>query len=77
MALVCNSIMMLWRSTLLRIILLSESYNLLQAMLAINDLFYLAVPLVASLFYEDVVSWLDIHKNTLYVTFEVYREKWF
>lgn len=31
-------------------------------MLAINDLFYLAVPMVVSLFYEDVVSWLDIHK---------------
>ncbi|MHB8160840.1 MAG: DUF1829 domain-containing protein [Thermoleophilia bacterium] len=39
-----------------------RKHNLLQAMLAINDLFYLAVPLVASLFYEDVVSWLDIHK---------------
>lgn len=39
-----------------------RKHNLLQAMLAVNDLFYLAVPLVASLFYEDVVSWLDIHK---------------
>ncbi len=24
-------------------------------------MFYLAVPLVASLFYEDVVAWLDLH----------------
>ena len=39
-----------------------RKHNLLQAMLAVNDLFYLAVPLVASLFYEDVVSWLDVHK---------------
>jgi hypothetical protein len=28
-------------------------------MLAINDLFYLAKPVVESLFYEDVVAWLD------------------
>lgn len=36
-----------------------RKHNLLQAMLAVNDLFYLAVPMVASLFYEDVVDWLD------------------
>jgi hypothetical protein len=29
-------------------------------MLAVNDMFYLATPTVASVFYEDVVSWLDI-----------------
>ena len=29
-------------------------------MLAVNDLFYLASPTIASLFYEDVVSWLDL-----------------
>ena len=28
-------------------------------MLAVNDLFYLAKPIVESLFYEDVVQWLD------------------
>ena len=28
-------------------------------MLAVNDLFYLAEPIVKSLFYEDVVAWLD------------------
>jgi hypothetical protein len=33
-----------------------------QAILAVNDMFYLAVPLVASLFYEDVVAWLDLHE---------------
>lgn len=38
-----------------------RKHNLVQAMLAVNDLFYLAVPVVASLFYEDVVAWLDIH----------------
>jgi hypothetical protein len=36
-----------------------RKHNLLQAMLAVNDLFYLAKPVVESLFYEDVVSWLD------------------
>ncbi len=39
-----------------------KKHNLLQAMLAINDLFYLAEPLVASLFYEDVVAWLDTNE---------------
>jgi hypothetical protein len=37
-----------------------RKHNLVQAMLAINDLFYLASPVVASLFYEDVVAWLDL-----------------
>jgi hypothetical protein len=36
-----------------------RKHNLVQAMLAVNDLFYLASPMVASLFYEDVVAWLD------------------
>lgn len=38
----------------------ARKHNLLQAMLAVNDLFYLAQPHVASLFYEDVVQWLDL-----------------
>lgn len=37
-----------------------RKHSLLQAMLAVNDLFYLATPMVASLFYEDVVAWLDL-----------------
>ncbi|MDO8636673.1 MAG: DUF1828 domain-containing protein, partial [Dehalococcoidia bacterium] len=37
-----------------------RKHNLLQAMLAVNDLFYLAEPMVASLFFEDVVSWLEL-----------------
>ncbi|MFQ5647538.1 MAG: DUF1829 domain-containing protein, partial [bacterium] len=37
-----------------------RKHNLLQAILAVNDLFYLAAPLVANLFYEDVVNWLDL-----------------
>lgn len=37
-----------------------RKHNLVQAVLAVNDLFYLASPFVASLFYEDVVAWLDL-----------------
>jgi hypothetical protein len=35
-----------------------KKHSLLQAMLGVNDLFYLATPRIASLFYEDVVSWM-------------------
>lgn len=38
-----------------------KKHNLVQAMLAVNDMFYLAVPVVASLFYEDVAVWLDVY----------------
>lgn len=38
-----------------------RKHSLVQAMLAVNDMFYLAAPTVASLFYEDVVAWLDLH----------------
>jgi hypothetical protein len=38
-----------------------RKHNLLQAMLAVNDLFYLAKPVVESLFFEDVVAWLDVN----------------
>lgn len=37
-----------------------RKHNLLQAILAVNDLFYLASPLVKSLFVEDVAAWLDL-----------------
>ncbi len=37
-----------------------KKHNLVQAMLAVNDLFYLASPTVASLFLDDVTEWLDI-----------------
>lgn len=37
-----------------------KKHNLIQAMLAVNDLFYLASPYVLSLFYEDVTQWLDL-----------------
>lgn len=37
-----------------------RKHNLVQAILAVNDLFYVAVPMIASLFYEDVVQWLDV-----------------
>lgn len=36
-----------------------RKHSLLQAMLAVNDLFYLAKPVVESLFFEDVIAWLD------------------
>ena len=36
-----------------------QKHNLLQAMLAINDLFYVASSRIASLFLEDVIVWLD------------------
>ena len=37
-----------------------RKHNLIQAMLAVNDLFYLASPIVQNLFHEDVVEWLDL-----------------
>lgn len=43
-----------------------RKHNLLQAMLSVNDLFYLSSSVVSSLFYEDVVSWLDL-SNIRYV----------
>jgi len=38
-----------------------RKHNLLQTILAVNDLFYLAAPSVASFFFEDVALWLDDH----------------
>lgn len=37
-----------------------KKHNIIQAMLAVNDLFFLSSPMVASLFSEDVTSWLDL-----------------
>ena len=37
-----------------------RKHNLVQAMLAVNDLFYLASPKVTALFYEEVSNWLDL-----------------
>ncbi len=37
-----------------------RKHNLIQAILAVNDLFYLASPTVKSLFFEDVTAWLDL-----------------
>jgi hypothetical protein len=36
-----------------------KKHSLIQAMLAVNDLFYLAKPSVESLFLEDVTAWMD------------------
>ena len=38
----------------------ARKHNLIQAMLAINDLFYLASPFVQGFFIEDVIAWLDL-----------------
>ena len=37
-----------------------RKHNLMQAMLAVNDLFSLASSTVSSLFHEDVVAWFDL-----------------
>lgn len=37
-----------------------RKHNIIQAILAVNDLFYLASPMVKSLFLEDVTEWLDM-----------------
>jgi hypothetical protein len=39
----------------------SRKHNLIQSMLAVDDLFYLASPIVADVFLEDVALWLDIY----------------
>ena len=39
-----------------------RKHSLLQAMLGVNDLFYLASPHTASLFDEDVVSWMTVNE---------------
>ncbi|HUO29225.1 MAG TPA: DUF1829 domain-containing protein [Bryobacteraceae bacterium] len=48
-----------------------RKHNLIQAMLAVNDLFCLAKPVVESLFFEDVIAWLDANdiRYTPRVTF--------
>ena len=43
-----------------------RKHNLVQAMLAVNDLFYLAQPTTVSLFHEEVVSWFD-ESNIRYI----------
>ncbi|MBN1460267.1 MAG: DUF1829 domain-containing protein [Armatimonadetes bacterium] len=39
-----------------------RKHSLVQAMLAVNDLFCLAQPTVISLFHEDVTAWLDLNE---------------
>ncbi|WP_046868573.1 DUF1829 domain-containing protein [Microvirga massiliensis] len=36
-----------------------RKHNLIQAMLSVNDMFFLASPTVEALFFEDVAKWLD------------------
>jgi hypothetical protein len=36
-----------------------KKHNMLQAMLAVNDMFYLSSPHTASLFYDNVVEWFE------------------
>ncbi len=40
----------------------ARKHNLIQAILAVNDLFYLAKPVVESLFFEDVIAWLEANE---------------
>jgi hypothetical protein len=40
----------------------ARKHNLIQAILAVNDLFYLAKPVVESLFLEDVIAWLEANE---------------
>ncbi len=44
-----------------------KKHNLLQAMLAVNDLFYLSSSSISSLFYEDVLAWLE-RSNIRYIS---------
>jgi len=39
-----------------------RKHSLVQAMLAVNDLFYLAEPKPVSVFHEDVAEWLDLYE---------------
>jgi hypothetical protein len=39
-----------------------RKHSLIQAMLAVNDLFYVAKPVAESLFFEDVIGWLDANE---------------
>lgn len=39
-----------------------RKHNLVQAILTVNDMFFWAVPMISSLFYEDVVSWLELQE---------------
>jgi hypothetical protein len=36
-----------------------KKHSLLQAMLVVNDMFYLSAPHTISLFYDDVIQWMD------------------
>jgi hypothetical protein len=36
-----------------------KKHNLVQALLSVNDMFFLAAPTVEALFFEDVAKWLD------------------
>ena len=37
-----------------------RKHNLIQAVLAVNDMFMLAAPITSNLFFEDVQAWLDL-----------------
>ncbi|MEK6974933.1 MAG: DUF1829 domain-containing protein [Candidatus Thermoplasmatota archaeon] len=39
-----------------------KKHDIVQAMLAVGDMFYMAQPNVAQMFVEDVAAWLDGHK---------------
>ena len=39
-----------------------KKHNLVQAMLSLDDLFYLSAPIVSNVFFDDVVAWLDLNE---------------
>jgi hypothetical protein len=40
----------------------ARKHALVQSMLAVNDMFFTAAPTAASLFYEDVATWLELNE---------------
>ena len=52
-----------------------RKHNLVQAMLAVNDLFYLASPMIASLFCEDVVGLARSFRHPVYAKCEIHRQE--
>ena len=52
-----------------------RKHNLVQAMLAVNDLFYLASPVVANLFYEDGGGLARPFRYPVYAERKIHREE--
>jgi hypothetical protein len=48
-----------------------KKHSLIQAMLAVDDLFYTAKPLVASIFLEDIIGWFDLNEIRYFSNFNL------